>query len=233
MGFMSWIIQRLNDAGGVFYSLYVNTFYLPSPFDSIASWFYELALTFNGLAWNFYHFSEWVDDTTSRLALILSWQTIWSYLISQVPNLEEIRDWFYSWREYVNQAISSWWSTTETTIKSWIDTAFQVAETQINGLISSLANLDALWDNFVNVTLPSLASWEGVNLLITSRLQELSTWGGELLAAVNQLIDDAFSARSSLWEGWQEQRDKLTAFFVSPLDNLLDDFTNWFLGKEE
>jgi len=183
--------------------------YLQAEFLNAADYFYDLSA-------KTYEFSAAMGNILTEIGKILSWDTIWSYILSYVPNLEAIRDWFYHWRDWVLQEVTGWWSATSTTVLGWIDAATQ-----------GLADLMAAWDNFRKVTFPewtgrinSLESgwsnfWEITFPTLVS-FSWLSAWWSDKLLDIQSLIDSAFLARDSFWQGWQDWRDKVTEFFTDP-----------------
>jgi len=232
MSFMADIIDWLNEATNWFYGLYLDCYNSVWPLTLIARWFYELCLVCNNLAWAFYYFSSWVSEVASKITQVLSWSTIWSYILSYVPNLTQIRDWFYSWVTNVTNTISSWWSATSVTVRGWIDAAIvwlkDAASTFLNfwdnlwpQFVSSFNGLKSAWDNFWKVTLPDLVSFDW-----------LWSWWNSTIDDVQGLINSAFAARQSFWEGWQDMRTSVLKFFEDPLEWLWERFADWFLGPE-
>lgn len=218
MSFMTWIVSRLNYIGDFFYELYLECYYAGFPLDILDSWFYAICELFYNLAWDFYDFSEWVNSVQAKVADILSWSTIWSYILSYVPNLIDIRDWFYYWWENVLDVVVSWWSTTYLVVQGWIEIA-----------VEGLDDLKVAWSNFWNITLPELlsnlnslrAEWDNFWTYTLPNLLDISwltTWWSARLIDIQSLIDSAFLLRSSFWEGWQDWRDKVTEFFTDPED---------------
>jgi len=214
--FMNWIVQKLNDASEFFYSIYLETYSWVYPFDRVAPLFYEICLIFNRLAWSFYDFSQWVSDTADKVSKILDWNTIWSYILSYVPNLEAIRDWFSQRWDWLQAEINNWWSETTATVLGWIDAAKDWAALQISALqkqVNSLwAEISEVAGRIPDVTELTLwfSNWWG-NIRVN-----LEGWWSEKLLDVQRLTDDAFRARDGLWAGWQELRDRVTEFFTDP-----------------
>lgn len=215
---MTWIIQRLGEISDFFYELYLECYYAGFPLELLDSWFYAISSYFANLSWDFYYFSEWVNSVQAKVPEILNWNTIWSYILGQVPNLEAIRDWFYNWAYWVGQEISSWWDSTSLTVTTWIDEAKLFLQTQVDSLTSWLTTLQGAWDDFKG-RIPSLdiislwfANWWG------NILANLATWWGEKLVEVESLINSAFTIRQDFWEGWQDWRDSIVEFFTDPED---------------
>jgi phage-related protein len=232
MGFMTWIIDALNDASAWLYEIYLDVYGWVWPFYYTANWFYYLCDVFNTLAWAFYYFSSWVDDISTRIENFLSWDTIWGYITSYIPNIEDIRDWFYNWWGNVWDAIDDWWSTVQDTVHGWIDTAVQGLEGIGGDFLDFWNNLWPTFttafnkvhtelDNFWEHTLPNLVSFTW-----------LTTWWSSRIADVQGLINSGFTARNSLWEGWQDMKSNVVDFFTDPVEFIWERFTDWFLGPE-
>lgn len=232
MQFMTGIITRLNDTSQWFYKIYLNCYTAGWPLDSIASWFYGLSTFFSDLAWYFRDFSQWVSDVSSKIGKYLSWDTIWSYILSYIPNLIQIRDWFYGWVTNVTGVITNWWSATSLTVQGWISAA--VGElTALAGVWSNFWNtlwpqlttafnsLKSAWDNFWLVTFPNLVSWDW-----------LTTWWNSRLQEVQGLIDTAVRDVAGMAEGWQDMKSDVVTFFQDPVEFIWQRFTSWFLGGE-
>jgi hypothetical protein len=232
MWFMASIISALNSVSDWFYEIYLDVLGWVWPFWLTASLFYQLSDLFSTLAWRFYDFSGWVSDVQSKIGNVLSWDTIWSYIMSYVPNLVTIRDWFYSWWGNVTSVITSWWSAQSVTVRGWIDAATQpfnnVAAAWSNfwnnlwpQLQSSFRSLQSSWNTFWGVTLPTLVSFTWLETWYASRLKDLQG-----------LIDGAFTVRAGLWDGWQEVRGNVVEFFTNPVGYIWERFIDWFLGGE-
>lgn len=232
MSFMWSIIGALNSVSSWFYQLYLSCYYAGWPLSSIAGWFYTLSSTFADVSWAFYDFSSWVSDVSSKIGNYLSWSTIWSYILSTVPNLLSIRDWFYNWWGNVVSVVDSWWAATQLTVRAWIDAGnqyFTGVATAWNNFyqstwpqfIAGFTGLKAAWDGFWTVNFPNLVSFGW-----------LGTWWASQLQDVQALIGSAFTDRAGLWDGWQDVKNSVVSFLSGPLDWLWDKFTDWFLGAE-
>jgi hypothetical protein len=232
MSFMSSIISALNSCSDYCYQIYVKVIGWVWPFWEAAGLFYQLSVLFATLAWQFYDFSNWVSDVQSKVLAILNWSTIWSYILSYVPNLTQVRDWFYSWWSNVTSVITSWWSATQYTVQVWISTAVQPFNSMLTAWnnfwnstwpawVSSFNSLKSAWDNFWRYTLPNLASFDA-----------LEDWWNGRVGDLQGLINSAFTVRASLWQGWQDMRDNVVEFFTDPVEYIWERFTDWFLGPE-
>jgi len=209
MSFMSWIVSRLNDASDFFYSIYIEVFGWIFPFSLAANLFYQLSLTFNRLAWDFYDFSRWVDDVADKVADILSEVDIWNILSTPIEWAQEARQWVLNAWDNIWYEIDAWWATTWQSVEAWIDEAKQYAFSLIDSVANMLLTLKQSWDNFASSILPNLADWLGVESLINSTL---ATW----FPFYNDLV--------SLWS-------EIGAFFTDPLQwlyNRLEEFFERF-----
>lgn len=224
MWFINEIVDKLNHIAEFFYDLYLTCYFAGAPLSWLANSFYYLAEWFNDLAWLFYSFGLWVDDVATKVLAILNWSVIWSYILSYVPNIEAIRDWFYYWRDRVWQEIADWWAATSQTVIGWIDAAKDWAWLWIDYLQSEVnelkARLDTLVIEFPDIT--ELLAW--FSNWWSNILGNLDSWWSERLVDVQSLINSAFIARDDFWRGWQDQRDKVTEFFTDPEDWLYKAF---------
>lgn len=230
--FMGWIIDKLTNVSGWFYSIYLAVVGWVWPFNLTANFFYEASWVFLRLAWNFYDFSLWVDDIATKIVTILSWDTIWDLVLTAVPSLEEIRDWFYAWQFHVWQELTNWWRAKSVTVLGWIEEAKEDLLTWIDWLHGEIIELRGEVDDLIgqipNVTEITawFSNWWG------NILANLGTWWDDRLLDVQGLIDSAFVTRDQFWAGWQDIRDRVFDFFDDPLEWLLERFTDWFLGPE-
>ena len=231
MWFMTWIINRLNDISGFFYDLYLDCYTIGWPVEPIGIWFYYLSDWFSKLAWNFGDFSTWVSDVAAKVANILNWTTVWSNIISIVPNLEAIRDWFYSWWVWVDQRVTDWWSSTSTTVIGWIDAAKDWAKLWIDWLDERINSFLVVWSDFVNITWPQfttqlsslLAAW---STFITITLPTLPNW-----LDIDKLINDTLKRWFPFYDGLSRLWDSIAEFFTDPeewlyksLDRIIERF---------
>lgn len=230
MGFMASIINALNSVSDWFYSIYLEINGWVYPFWQAADFFYQLCLLFNTLAWKFYDFSNWVSDIAGKVVNILNWDTIWSYILSYVPNLVAIRDWFYSWWSNVTSVITGWWSATMVEVLGWIAIAVQ----PFNSLLAAWANfwnslwpqltasfnsLKSAWDNFWLVTLPSLVSFSW-----------LTTWWESKLLDVQGLINSTLKTYFPFYDDLVRLWSDIAEFFTNPVGYIWKRFTDWFFG---
>jgi len=222
MAFINWIVQRLNDASDLFYSIYLEIYYWMSPFDAIAPVFYEVCLIFNRLAWNFYDFGLWVDDTAQKLTTFFNELDLTAWFKPWIDKILDAWNWVrYAWWN-VTGIIGDWWSSTSSTVLGWIAIATEgiaaLQETWSNfwnitwpQWTGNLSELRSLWDTFWTVTLPTLVSF-----------QWLSTWWDTKLKEIDELtttkLTDWFPFYDTLSELW----DSIAEFFADPLAWLYD-----------
>ena len=211
MKFMDWIIEELEDIADFFYEAYQEVKDWWSPFDLLKYPLYGIYGRFRWLAEWFEDFRDWLAWAADELDEILSWSSIRSMIRSWLYKIEDALDWFLSWTYWVRQEIREWWSSQLPYILDYIDS-----------VVEGWEDFAANWDDFWNNIYPNLISFTW-----------LTTWWNSKILDVQKLINTAFTLRESFWEGWQEVRDKVTNFFADPLEWLLTQFTDWFLGKEE
>ncbi len=228
MGFMTDIVEWLNEVTHQFYEIYLEVLGWPEPFWRIYAPFYFLYNAFNYLAWNFHHFGTWVNQVVYELTQILSWDTIWSNIKSYIPDWDKIGNWSEEWTSTIVSLVTGLGSTIRTTIEGWIDIATE-----------GLASLLTAWDNFWNTTWPQWtgkldtlgAAWDNfwtVTLPTLLDFSSLTTWWNDRLTEIDTLISDTlkiwFPFRDDLVRLW----DTIAEFFISPFDWLANHIENWF-----
>jgi len=232
MWFMDQIVAWLNSVSQYFLDAYDEVRGWVFPFYYLAMPLYWLYASFFYISYYFSQFNEWLDWAAGQLSQLLSWGTVWSYILSYVPNLISLRDWFYDWWGSIRAKITDWWSAESVTVRGWIDTAVQPFNSLKSdwdsfwqytwpGWESIVDSLKSDWDNFWSFTFPNLVSrgW-------------LTAWWNDRLKDVQSLLDSAFTARASWWEGWQDIRTSVLTFFSDPVEYLWQRFTDWFMGRE-
>jgi len=210
MGFMSLIVTALNSVATFFHEVYLDVWDWVWPFWLTATWFQSLSDKFSYLAWRFSDFGTWVNAAEAKIQNILSWNTIWSYLVAQVPNLPALNAWWTNLWNNIKDVVNDWWAGTQITVQGWITAA-----------TAGLAALDAAWQQFRTVTLPALFT-----------LSQAETWWNSRIKDVKSLIDSALKDYEPLWAGWQAVRDNVVSFLANPFDFLLGRFSDWFFGSE-
>ncbi len=230
MSFMTSIVNALNSVSSWFYQIYQEVYGWVYPFWLAAGLFYQLSNVFSTLAWRFYDFSDWVSDVQSKIGNYLSWGTIWSYILSYVPNLTQLRDWFYTWATNVMGIITGWWSATSVTVHGWITAATQSFNSMLTAwlnfwnnlwpqLTASFNSLKASWDNFWAVTFPTLVNFSWLTTWWNSR--QLDDQG-----LLNSTLKTWFPFYDDLVRLWGD----IALFFTNPLQYLWERFTDWFFG---
>lgn len=206
---MMWVnvlIELCNEVSSYFYYRYFYWHDDPWPMSRIGDMCFLLCRVFSHFAWGFYNLNVWWLKVEKRLDLILDWDTIWWYILRYVPNLTQIRDWFYYWPTYIWNEITEWWSAISNTVLEWVNEAKQWALNWINYLNSRIDSIQALWDDFVKVTLPTLPNWLDIDNLIASWFQNFSPF----------------------WEGWQDFKAQVAEFFEDPEQWFYDRLDSFF-----
>lgn len=228
MSFLSAIINILNDVSDWFYEIYLECFYGAWPISALAHLFLKMCYLFNDLAWGFSDFGSWVRDISSKIAQVLNWNTIWSSILSYVPNLIQIRDWFYSWVNNVLGLVDNWWSSVRWTVQGWIDTAVSGFRDLINQLEGSFTVVLEAWDSFKGKipTLEEVAAWFGN--WTGEVFSAIDDWWSGTIGDVQALISSALIEYEPFWAGWQDWRDQVVEFFTDPLQWLYNKLDEWF-----
>lgn len=231
-GFGVSVVDALNSVSSWFYSIYMECLSSGPPLWWLAGFFYNLSLLFNTLAWGASDFFTWVYGIAARVEDILSWDSIWGLILRYIPNLEDIRDWFYYWRDWVLQSVGEWWLSTYSTVMGWIQEAKDLGTILFNQVNAGLTALRSEWDGFKG-RIPTIeqviywwGGWSG------NVLAMVDTWWDSRVHDVQDLIDSSFVARNSLWEGWQDIRSQVLSFFDNPVEFIWNRFIDWFLGPE-
>lgn len=232
MDFMTSIVGAIYTVSDWFYAIYLEAAGWIWPFNLAAPFFYQLSVIFLTLGWHFYHFSSWVSDVADKVQNIVSWSTIWSYIIDCIPNLIEIRDWFYSWASNVTGAVDIWWSDTKATVQGWIDTALQTAKDLTAAVSKSLTTLQEAWDNFKG-KIPNLDEiviwWKDWWAKI---LTFLTPWWNERLKEVDTLIVSTLKRWFPFYDDLVKLWDDIKLFFTNPLTWLVKKLEDWFWTEE-
>jgi hypothetical protein len=226
------IIDILLAIKGWFYQLYLIAYYWVWPFNLVAESFYQLCTWFYSLAGKFGDFGVWVSATQARLADIVSFETLWTYVLKVFPNLVYLNTWWNNMWPWFLDCADDWWSSTQVTVQGWITAAtagFAALTSAWNQFTtvtwpswtSRLEVLKSAWDNFWTVTFPSLVSFTWLAAWWTARVLE-----------VTGLINSAFTTREPFWAGWQDIKTTVLGFFANPFDFLWARFADWFLGPE-
>lgn len=224
MWVVEYLIEKFNWLSEYFYDAYLEILALPWPLWMAAWPFYMVSWTCAEIAnhfWHMYSYFGWIEQ---ELRKILNWPLIWSRIRIYVPNILEIRDWFYYWREWVNYQIGQWWSVAQGTVWDWMRMWGDWASAWFEWFDASLVDLRSSWNSFWLITWPEMLSdlgglrtaWED---FLSGIVPDLATWTG-----VSDLVESAFRTwfpfydnLASLWGGIQE-------FFVDPEEWLYKSF---------
>lgn len=196
MSFMQSIVSRIQDIADYFYDAYLEVFDWIYPFNLLAPPLYYICYGFSYLAYYFDQFSDWVDFAASRISDILDWSTIWSFILSYVPNLSAISNWFNSWKDFIWQEVITWWQYKKEQVESWIDVAKDTLQYQLDYLSIRVDSIQSRISDIVSM-IPSAT---------------------DILTSAQALIDGAFLSRQDFWQGWQDFRSQVTDFFSDPED---------------
>lgn len=212
---MNSIVQFFNAALSFFYDLYLECFYSVYCPPFMARLLYYLSTLFADIANDF---SSLFSQMLTLFNQILSWDTIKSYILGWLPNIDDVVWWFANWWANVTSVITNWWSSTQYTVQSWIAIATE--------------GLDALkiaWNDFWTITFPE---WTAKLDLVRADLTHFFTyilpelfdlayaeqWWKSKFLDVTGAINTAFIEHTPFWEGWQDWRDAVTEFFTNPFD---------------
>jgi len=228
MWFLNAIVEKLNDAAGFFYLVYLEVLGWVYPLWQAASFFYEISLAFSNLAWYFSYLYDWLDDLAGRVADILTFDSIYSYFSSYFDAAMSAWGWIVNALDNVWSILTGWWSATSSTVMGWIDAARDFALSLHYSLLSNFDSLRAEWDSF-QASLPSVesvllwfADWWG------NILTNLDYWWSDKLLEIQDLISSRFAEFTPFLEGWQELRSAVTEFFTDPLQWIYDKLDEWF-----
>lgn len=172
----------------------------------LTPWFYDIGYFFGDLSWEVLVLRDSLLIMYDRTTEILDWSTIWSNILSRVPNLEEIGDFFADLPSAISNAIVTWWGTKVADILGWIDIAKQEALDLISSVEDSFSGLLAAWSYFQSSILPNLLmSWQ-----------------------IDDLIRSWFLDYEPFWAGWQEWRGDVVTFFSDPEQWVYDRLETFF-----
>lgn len=228
MNFFDYIRDWFIYATQVFVDLALESYsswYIP---DVMGDLFNYLSDFTSEVAGYLYDASDWYDEVVDKLSDILSWSTIWDYILDYVPNLIEIRDWFYDKANHILDLIDAWWGTVTSTVQDWIDVAVEAFQSQLDDLNSWVTTIQEFIDE-IELDFPDVSAilswfsnwWENI-------LSELELWWNDKLLDIQDLIDSAFIARDDLWSGWQDWKAQVAEFFIDPWEWLYNRFDDFF-----
>lgn len=231
LNWISDLIEFFNNASTFFYNLYVeayNSIYIPLAFANIL---YSLSSLMSSIAWAFYDGYIWASDVWDRIQDILTWDSIYSLILSYFPNLNNVLSWFSNWINYVWGQIDSWWQSTKETVEVWIDNAVDLAFAAWDWLVDGFNTLQTAWDNFKTKipTIDEILAWFGDWwATILSRLRDWGLLSGlEISDLIDSVIRTWFPFYDTLFELWNDIRDFFTdpeAWIYEKLDNFFERF---------
>jgi len=227
MWWLEQIITYLSQVRDWFLDAYYEVSGWVYPFNNLATPLYWLYHAFFYLAFHFGSFNAWVDDAASKIAAILNFDNLYSYFRTYFDYAVNAWNWVFNAWNNVIAITGDWWNSTQLIVQSWIASAQQFLQTQINGINTLLASIQASVDNLLS-NLPTLneiiswwSNWWG------NTLANLGSWWNDRLYDVQGLINSAFVERESLWAGWQDFRGKVVEFFTDPWGWLYDRFDDF------
>lgn len=195
-GFMGWIIEGLGGVSTFLYSIYSEVLSWPWPFYLIAEPFYSLSGIFAVISWEFYDFSLWVDDISSRITNILSLDAIAAHFRDYFDAAVDAWAWVSTAVTNVRGIIDYWWISALDEVRGLISSAVQPLNSFFSELDNRFNTLKSSWDDFVTTTLPNLPSWSDIEATIQS-------W---------------FKQYEPLWDGWQDFKGRVAELFADPED---------------
>lgn len=206
----TWVFP-FNLLAGPLYSVYWA-------FDQLAFWFWEWQIFTHDLVDTISHFL-----TAPDIYLTFKW-----YFDKAVGAWNWIQD---VWNNILPHLIF-FWEAMRPTVEGWIGTAIEWVSPALDQITATITTLQTAWDSFVAKipTLDEIIAW--FSDWWARILSPLTNWWNERLLEVNTLVDSILRSWFPFYDTLVELWDTITAFFVSPLDWLLDQFTDWFLGPE-
>lgn len=227
MNAISRILEYLNSITTVFYNLYLETRGWIYPFSLVASFFYTLSTITNSIAWQFYYFSQWVENVTDKLANILSYENIAAHFRSFFNSASEALEWVRQAPKNIINTVDTWWEGVKLTIWSRIDIAKEALQSNLDAVNNRIFSVKEAWDSFkskipsINEVLTWFTNWRGK---VTSTI---ITWGALTSKEINELLASRTKELKPFWEGWQELRAQVTEFFTDPGKWFFDRVEGW------
>lgn len=226
------LVDAFNSARYFFYDIYVVVNSWIWPFSEAAEIFYSLARVFGSIAQGTESLVDVVNDIIYSISGVMSWSTIWSKILTYVPNLIGIRNWFYDVTSNIVSVVNDWWYITSNTVQGWIQEGKQLLQRQIDQVSNWLAELESALED-IRGQIPNVGdivywwrNWQG------NVQSAVESWWTSKLSEVQGLVSTAFIERESWWAGWSTFRDQVATFFSDPLEYIWSRFTDWFLGPE-
>jgi hypothetical protein len=232
MSTITTIADYFGDATNYFEQLHVSSESWSWPWTVTSSWWHSIAMLLQNIYLGFLDFDAWVVNATTEIGKILSISAIQSYFQTWINYATSAYNWVVNAVSNVTTTVNAWWTSTQATVKVWINDVKQWAQAQIDNLATTLTEVQTWWNDFKS-KIPSLdevLSWF-VNWW-TNILTQLQTWWEERLTDIESFFNSWALSLAPFWEGWQDIREIVFNFFNNPFDWLWDKFTDWFLGGE-
>jgi len=189
---IDYIVSYCNNASDFFYSIYLEVNGWVFPFWYAATFFYRLCTIFNNIAWNFYHFSQWVDDVAARVAQIVSLDNIYAYFKSYFDKAAAAYNWvYYAWVN-VTGIIDSWWYDAQQTVLALINEVYTWTLTQLNTTKTTILAVISNLETWTTAEFNTVREWvltliadietitpdllDKVKTFLLSAISDLSTW---------------------------------------------------------
>jgi len=233
LDFPGAILNAVNNILDWTYQIYTDISGWVWPFSGIAPAVYWVYSAIADLGWGLYDLFAWVNDVQAKIGSGIDWGIIWGNILSYIPNINDMSDWFGDWAGNVASAIAGWWSATSATVQGWITASMEAALDLIDTISVSIAALQESWDGFSG-TIPTIteiiAWWGNWTGSVTSAI---NTWWATKLLDVQELINTAIKVALPFYDDLVNIWGDIKSFFVNPLDYLWERFVDWFLGPEE
>lgn len=227
----NWLRELFLEAYRACAEIALDIYQSPVLPDFLGDFFVWLEYIFADVATAFYNIhQDWIE-IIDALNSFLNWGQIVQHILSWIPNLEEIRDWFYNWWQNVTTAIIQWWHEAQIDVLNWIEEAVSGFQDLVDNLSNWLSVLQTEWDNFKE-TIPNLT--EIINWFqdwANSVWSIILNWWDDTISEVQELINSTLVEWSPFWEGWLEWKQEIINFFEDPLQwiySKLDEFFERF-----
>jgi len=232
MWFINGIVDALDWMSDLFLDIYVETKDWVWPFYYISDPFYWLVAATIRLAGYFIDLGDFLEMVDDRVDEILDEWDIRSMLRPWLDMAEDAWAWVQDATLELWGIVDEWWTTTASSVRDWIATAEAWLWAEMEKTRGWLHEVRTWWLEFIwrVPTIDEIITWFGDwgSKVITSVI----TWGALTATQIGELIDSKISELPSFWEGWQEVKDQVIAFFSDPVEFIWERFTTWFLGPE-
>lgn len=198
------------------------------------------------------YFQTWINYATSAYNWIINaaniitlnvtawWNTTWVWLQPWID--QRIRELAIAGID-ISDTVLGWIADA----RSWTTTQLNNLQNTFNVLISGVQSWTTIQiNNFkstILATIGDLTLWTSTEINTIKNLigaiidwdaftRWISSWWTEKLLDIKALFNSWVLELAPVLAGWQEIRDKVFDFFDDPLEWLLAEFTDWFLGKE-